>query len=215
VFIHEPDDVESLNKRAWERVADRYNSRQDVLSGVLFGAFVEALPPGSRVLDVGSGTGLPYARLLVEQGFDVVGVDISSRMVELARTNVPEALFLEMSMTEMKFDGEFDGALSVFSMLLLDPPRFQEAAERIYRSLGRSGMLYLVLNEPREEGADVDAEAIVEIMGEAMYSRAYTVEEVRNVFLPMGFEEFGFQRHIHRTEEFGEEHVIEFLFKKP
>jgi len=213
--MSEPGDVESLNKRAWERVADRYNSREDVQSGVLFEVFVEALLPGSRVLDVGSGTGLPYARLLAEQGFEVVGVDISSRMVELARMNVPEALFLEMSMIEMKFEREFDGALSVFSMLLLDPLHFREAAKRVYRSLRRSGVLYLVLNEPRKEGAEVDAEAIVEIMGEVMYSRAYTVGEVRNVFLPLGLEEFGFQRHIHMTEEFGEEHVIEFLFKKP
>ncbi len=212
--MRKPGDIESLNKSAWERVADRYNRRRDVKVGSLFEAFVDVLCAGACVLDVGSGAGLPYARLLADQGFKVVGVDISSRMVELARVNVPEALFLELSMTEMKFEGEFDGALSVFSMLLLDPPRFREAAERIYLSLRPGGVLYLVLNEPREEGEDVDAEAVVEIMGEVMYSRAYTVGEVRNVFLPLGFEEFGFRRDVHRTEEFGEEHVIEFLFKK-
>lgn len=211
----EPDDIVYLNKRAWERVADRYNRRRDIRVGVLFEAFTEALPTGARVLDVGSGTGLPYSRLLAGQGFDVVGVDISSRMVELARMNVPEALFLEASMTEMEYESEFDGALSVFSMLLLDPPRFQEAATRIYRSLKRGGVLYVVLNEPWGEGENADAEAYVEIMGEVMYSRGYTVGEVRSTFLPLGVEELGFQRDVHRSEEFGEEHVIEFLFKKP
>ena len=210
----ETDDVVSLNKRAWERVADRYNRRRDVRVGVLFEAFIEALPAGARVLDVGSGTGLPYSRLLSGQGFEVVGVDVSPRMVELARMNVPEATFLEASMTEMEFDGEFDGALSVFSMLLLDPPRFREAAARIHRSLKRGGVIYVALNEPWGEEEDADAEAYVEIMGEVMYSRGYTVGEVRSTFLPLGVEEIRFQRDIHRSEEFGEEHVIEFLFEK-
>jgi SAM-dependent methyltransferase len=211
----ETDDVVSLNKRAWERVADRYNRRRDFRVGVLFEAFTEALPIGARVLDVGSGTGLPYSKLLAEQGYDVVGVDVSPKMVELARTNVPEATFLEASMTEMEFDGEFDGVLSVFSMLLLDPPRFREAAARIHRSLKRGGVIYVVLNEHWGEGSDADAEAYVEIMGEVMYSRGYTVGEVRGAFHPMGVEEVGFQRDVHKSEEFGEEHVIEFLFEKP
>ncbi len=169
---------------------------------------------GAEVLDLGSGTGLPYAEMLVEEGFMVVGIDISPRMVEIARVNVPGAKFLEMSMTEMEFENEFDGSLSVFSMLLLDPPRFREVARRIFRSLRRGGVLYLVLNEPWDGDVDVDATAMVEIMGEMMYSRAYTVEEVREAFLPMGMDEIRFQRYIKRTEVFGEEHVMEFLFRK-
>ena len=77
------------------------------------------------------------------------------------------------------------------------------------------GVFYLVLNEPWEEGADVDGEAVVEIMGETMYSRGYSVGEVRDVFLPLGLEEAGFHREIQRTEEFGEEHQVEFVFRKP
>ena len=206
--------VVSMNRRAWNRVADRYNSRQDEKMGVLFNAFLEALPVGAEVLDVGSGTGRPYAEILVEEGFVVVGIDISPRMVELARMNVPRAKFLEMSMTEVEFENEFDGNLSVFSMLLLDPPRFKEVAKRIFCSLRRGGVLYLVLNEPWEKGADIDEEVLVEIMGEVMYSRAYTVEEVREAFLPLGMDEIKFQRYIKLTEEFGEEHVMEFLFSK-
>jgi hypothetical protein len=81
--------------------------------------------------------------------------------------------------------------------------------------LRKGGVFYLVLNEPWEEGADVDGEALVEIMGETMYSRGYTVREVRGVFLPLGLEEIAFRREIHLTEEFGVEHQVEFLFYKP
>lgn len=37
-------------------------------------------------------------------------------------------------------------------------------------------MFYLALNKPWEEGADVDGEAVVEIIGEKMYLRVYTKE---------------------------------------
>ena len=209
------DDVLDINRRAWEKVADQYDRRERVTVGALLGDFMSYLPPGGRVLDLGSGTGLPYAGALVEGGFDVVGVDVSSRMVELAQGHVPGACFVEMSMTEIGYADEFDGVLAVYSMLLLDPPLFRDVAGRVVRALRGGGVFYLALNEPWEEGADVDGEAVVEIMGEAMYSRGYSVGEVRDVFLPLGLEEAGFQREIHRSEEFGVEHMVEFLFRKP
>jgi len=176
------EDVVDMNRRAWERVADQYNRREQVIVGALFGDFMVSLPDGGRVLDVGSGTGLPYAGVLVEGGFDVLGVDISSRMVELAREHVPGACFVEMSMTEMAYEEEFDGVLAAYSMLLLDPSLFRDVAGRVVGALRGGGVFYLVLNEPRVEGADVDGEAVVEIMGEAMYSRGYSVEDVRGGF---------------------------------
>jgi len=210
----EKRDVVSLNRRAWDRVADTYDGRVKVIVGGLFSEFMGSVPPGGRVLDVGSGTGEPYARKLVDGGFDVLGIDVAPRMVEIARERVPGAEFLELSMTDMEFREEFDGALAVFTMLLLDPPRFRDAARRIRDSLKRGGVFYLVLNEPWKEGEDVDGEVIVEIMGEEMYSRGYTVGEVMEVFEPLGMERVGFLREVHVTEEFGEEHVVEFLFRK-
>jgi SAM-dependent methyltransferase len=49
-----------------------------------------ALPRGARVLDVGCGSGL-LARRLVEAGFEVVGVDASPAMIDLARAHAPGA----------------------------------------------------------------------------------------------------------------------------
>ena len=174
-----------------------------------------SVPEGGRVLDVGSGTGEPYARMLVDAGFDVLGIDIAPRMVEIAKERVPEAEFMELSMTEMEFRDEFDGILAVFTMLLLDPPRFKEVSQKIAESLRKGGVFYLVLNEPYEEEPDVECDVFVEIMGEEMYSRGYTVEEVMEGFEPLGMERFGFHREVHVTKEFGEEHIVEFLFKKP
>ncbi|UCH57603.1 MAG: class I SAM-dependent methyltransferase [Candidatus Bathyarchaeota archaeon] len=212
--MREERDIVSLNRQAWDRVADTYDGRSKVIVGGLFSEFLDSVTPGGRVLDVGSGTGEPYARTLVENGFDVLGIDVAPRMVEIARGRVPEAEFVELSMTEMEFRGEFDGVLAVFTMLLLDPPRFWDVSRRVAESLREGGVFYLVLNEPWKEGEDVDGDVFVEIMGEEMYSRGYTLDEVMGAFEPLGMERIGFHREVHVTEEFGEEHVVEFLFRK-
>ncbi|MCK4440330.1 hypothetical protein KAU85_05035, partial [Candidatus Bathyarchaeota archaeon] len=58
-------DVVSLNKRAWERVAEKYCRAHYGKVSEMFEFFCEKLPKGSSVLDVGCGTGLPFAKLLV------------------------------------------------------------------------------------------------------------------------------------------------------
>lgn len=45
------------------------------------------------VIDLGCGSGLT-ARRLIDAGYEVIGVDISQEMVELARSNTPEATFV-------------------------------------------------------------------------------------------------------------------------
>lgn len=52
------------------------------------------------------------------------------------------------------------------------------------------------------------------IMGQDMYSQAYMVEEIEGVFQPLGFKLMSFNREIQVSDEFGEEHVIEFIYRK-
>ena len=71
------------------------------------------LQPGERVLDVGCGPGR-HARVLAERGFDVVGVDISARFIEIAREGAPAtAKFFVGDARDMTFDREFDAVISL------------------------------------------------------------------------------------------------------
>lgn len=207
-------DIISLNKQAWTRVADKHDEVNYVNINPLFYYFYENLPKGAYILDLGSGTGKPYAKLLIERGFNVLGIDISPRMVELARKYVPQADFVEVSMTDIEYKNMFDGVFSSYTMLLLDPPLFEDVAKRIVCSLKKGGLFYLSLNETGEEGADVDKEVFVEIMGENMYSRAYSKEEVLKMFSNMGMELLKFYRETLTSKEFGIEHSTVYVFKK-
>lgn len=77
---------------AWVHHVGHGQYAEHAAAGLLSLLHAARLPPGARVLDVGCGSGL-LARRLVEAGFDVVGVDASPAMIDLARTQAPGARF--------------------------------------------------------------------------------------------------------------------------
>ncbi|HEX4904830.1 MAG TPA: bifunctional GNAT family N-acetyltransferase/class I SAM-dependent methyltransferase [Acidimicrobiales bacterium] len=81
------------------------------------------LSPGMRVLDAGCGNGVPAARLLVELGCEVVGVDLSDTLVQEARDNVPAARFECADLTEWDAEDEsFDAIVAFYVRGALDLP---------------------------------------------------------------------------------------------
>ncbi|GAH57079.1 unnamed protein product, partial [marine sediment metagenome] len=90
----------SLNKKAWNDVAEKYAKAKLTYFNPLIDYFCNNLPKKGFILDLGSGTGLPFAKLFVEKGFNVLGVDISFQMIKIAQKNVPLANFKELSMTD-------------------------------------------------------------------------------------------------------------------
>jgi len=96
---------------------------------------------GSHILDVCCGTGY-LAGLLVSQGFRVTGFDLSPRMVEYARQNVPTADFFVTDAPEFSSPERFDAAVSTFDSLnhILEIEQFEAALQRIGQSL-RAGAL--------------------------------------------------------------------------
>lgn len=73
-------------------VAELYDRARPTYPAVVFDDLVElaALEPGSRVLEIGPGTGKATAEL-VDRGYAVTGVELSADLAEVARRNVPEA----------------------------------------------------------------------------------------------------------------------------
>ena len=76
------------------------------------------------------------------------------------------------------------------------------------------GLFYISLNEPEVKNADLDEDVICEIMGETMYSRAYTEKEIIDIFSPLGLKCLKVYRKILSSEEFGIEHMMVMVFKK-
>jgi len=75
---------------------------------------VALLEDGSRVLELGCGSGAPETQRLAQR-FALTGVDISARQVERARVAIPEAEFLCADFTELGFPaGSFDAVCAFY-----------------------------------------------------------------------------------------------------
>lgn len=75
---------------------------------------------GSRVLDVGCGTGVPVTKMLADAGMAVVGSDVAPQMAKHAEANV-EGTFEVTKMISYQVSGTFDAVFIIFSQLGLTP----------------------------------------------------------------------------------------------
>ncbi|MEU5373843.1 class I SAM-dependent methyltransferase [Streptomyces sp. NPDC005951] len=113
------------------------------------------LAPGSRVLDVGSGTGRPTAQTLAEAGHRVLGVDVSPVMAALASRQVPGAEFRCADIRDLPLaEAEFDAVCVYFSLLQLERGEQAELLERLVRSLRPGGLLVSATVPVDVAGAD-------------------------------------------------------------
>ena len=80
---------------------------------------VSQLTRPARVLDLGCGSGSPTARQLVDAGLDVVGIDESSVMLELAEQQAPGGQYLHRDMRDVADLGEFDAVVAFFAFIML------------------------------------------------------------------------------------------------
>ncbi|MFJ6517021.1 class I SAM-dependent methyltransferase [Streptomyces filamentosus] len=113
------------------------------------------LAPGSRVLDVGSGTGRPTAEVLADAGHEVLGVDVSPVMVELAARQVRSASFRFADVRALPLEeGSFHAVCVYFSLLQLDREEQRDTVRRLARALTPDGHLVLATVPLDVEGVD-------------------------------------------------------------
>lgn len=143
---------------------------------------LELLAPHSRVLDVGSGTGRPTAQVLAEAGHEVLGVDVSPVMVELARRQVPDASFECADIRHVTLeDSSFDAACAYFSLLQMSRDDQSELVRRLGRVVTRGGLLMMATVPLDVEGFDV------EFMGQDVQVTSFAAAAFTELVIEAGF----------------------------
>ena len=114
---------------------------------VAFRAVAEADP--RRVLEVGCGPGEASERIARELGVEVVALDTSERMVELARARGVEARVGDVQALPFE-DGSFDCALAAW--VLFHAADLDRAVAELARVLRGGGRLVVATNAPDHLG---------------------------------------------------------------
>lgn len=133
-----------VQRYGWDLAADGYEQLWGLqLAGVQQGlAAAAALAPGERVLDLACGTGrvTDLAAAAVGSGGRVLGVDLSQRMVDVARRGARSNTdFARMDAQQLALpEASFDVVLcSLGLMYLPDPAQALREAMRVLRPGGR------------------------------------------------------------------------------
>ena len=103
-----------------------YGRRADFLVGIFSKTSVS-----EAVLDAGCGTGM-MSRLLMDRGFDVIGVDNSPEMLSVAREKNPEQLLLCQDITELDLYGTVQGAVC-----LQDTLNHLDSVDQVEKAIAR------------------------------------------------------------------------------
>lgn len=130
-----------------------------------FEAVAEVAP--RRVLEVGGGPGELAARITAELGCEIVMVDSSERMVELARARGVDALVGDVQ--ELPFEDEsFDCAVAAW--MLFHVPDLDRGLAELARVLGPGGRLVAVTN------AEHHLRELRELAGSAAWAQPFSRE---------------------------------------
>lgn len=102
---------------------------------------------GLSVLDAGCGTGY-LSRKLNERGAEVIGVDFSPVMIEIARAKSPHIDFRVDSCTVLETIGDESVDLLVANYVLMDTPDLDGTLQAFNRALRAGGYAILVFSHP-------------------------------------------------------------------
>jgi predicted TPR repeat methyltransferase len=145
-------------------------------------ALAEELLPNGRILDLGCGSGIPIAIYLQKYGWSITGVDISARMIELARENLGDrATLIQADITEFDSTEEFHGIVAWDSLFHVPMTQQRATLEKIMRLLAKGGWFLFT-------HAGTEGEFECDMLGKRLYYAGISPEILRGWLLDMGCE---------------------------
>lgn len=139
---------------------------------------------GAVVLDLGCGNGRAV-KYLVDKGFQGIGVDVSDKMLELAKKHVPRGKYYRKDFTKLEFKpNSFDAVVSFFALNHIPKEQFKEVMVSCKRFLKKGGLLLLGMVKGGSDGL------FEGFYGKKMplYGAGYTKKELIDILKSNGYD---------------------------
>lgn len=172
-------------KKTYNKIAQNWGDDHSGDTWWVEGAdkFLEFLPKGSSVLDLGCGSGYK-TKYIKEKGYDVEGCDFSEEMIKISKKNFPGIIFEVFDIYDLdKLDKKFDGIFCQAVLLHIPKKDVISILDKMKSLLNVDGYLYIAVKEKR------DFEPEEEIKKENDYGYEYerffsyfTIEELSDYF---------------------------------
>ena len=182
----DPDEMKDLVKKGYEEGEYFEHYRKDLviddLEIWLLREFLQRVPSGGTILDLGSGPGVPFDRHLVDEGFSVTGIDISEKHIEMAMNLVPEARFIHGDFVEYAFDEKFDAIMSLYTIFHIPRSLHSAIFKKMHGWLKKDGVI-LVSMGTTDTPVDVQ-----EFVGAEMAWSSFSIDDNLRLITDAGFE---------------------------
>jgi cyclopropane fatty-acyl-phospholipid synthase-like methyltransferase len=140
-----------------------------------------------RLLDLGCGAGEPFARWFIDRGWEVTGVDFSSRMLALAARYVPEMKTFQADMRDVEFGaGEFDAITAIYSLFHVPRQDHAQLFSKFHRWLAPEGSV-LFTYATAEYTGEAAFDGYKEFLGQQLYYSHNSTEKLYTDLQQNGF----------------------------
>jgi SAM-dependent methyltransferase len=166
---------------------------------------IERIPEKSAILDLGAGTGIPYDKYLVKRGFDVTGIDLSSKHIAMAQKNVPGAKYIQADFSRYDFGScVYNAIISFYAVFHIPREEHANLFARIHRALKENGILLVTMGT-----GDLELD-IGDFIGSRMAWSSYSIPTNKRIIENAGFDLI----HVEEQHEDPQEHHLWILAQK-
>jgi 2-polyprenyl-3-methyl-5-hydroxy-6-metoxy-1,4-benzoquinol methylase len=123
----------------------RQENKLNKLETKLLLELIKNIPKKGKILDFGSGTGIPYDSYLAKKGFDVTGIDISKKHIAMAKKNVPNAKFIKGDFSKRSLKDSFDAIVSFYAIFHVPRSEHKNILKKMHTLLHKDGYMLITL----------------------------------------------------------------------
>jgi len=177
------DDHVSKKVSTYDRIANKYASKiRNFAPEKERERFISFLPKGGHILDLGCAAGRDSI-YFSSRGFHAVGVDLSKKLLAIARKIAPNLTFLHRDIRHLKLpDSSFDGIWACAVLLHLKRKEVLGVLKNCYKKLKPGGTLFVLVKKGDGE-ADVSEKLS---SGESRHFVYYQSDEVQKMLEDAG-----------------------------
>jgi len=146
--------------------------------------FLSLIPRGGRVLDAGCGPGVDSS-YMQHKGFEVIGVDLSKEMINLAKQKFSKVDFRMADIRKLDFPPNFfDGILASCSLIHIPKKDIIHIFKKFHQMLKSNGVVYIALQGGKSREIFVSEPFKPD---EKLFLNIFSLSEIKTLLINTGF----------------------------
>jgi len=170
-----------INRNSYNKIAKQWAEEEKKLNKLVI-EFASKIKPYGKILDIGCGTGYPISKYLSDNGFFIIGIDISENMLQNANEkDIKNATFYLCDFFRHKPNETYDGIIAYDSLFHFPKEKQNKIYIKLSNWLNIGG--YILFTHGKENN-----EINGKMFGETFYYSSLETREVHKLLMESGFE---------------------------